>query len=452
MRRRASAWNRRWTPGRSRPGVGTCSTTAWSRTRISPGSSRFRRKTPPADVWRASSRPFTRTTDSGAIADIAKAIESGAYFESDYRIVAADGSIRWVVARGTVDRDVAGESTNLTGAVFDITERKRIEEALRESEETLRQGDQRKDEFLAMLAHELRNPLAAINGAFVVATRSDLRREHVEWSMEVIERQIKHLGRLIDDLLDVSRITRGKIQLRKNIIDAYPALKGAVEAVQPLIEERKHELTVSFQPGLWLDADPTRLEQIILNLLANAAKYTESGGRLWLSAYREGRDVVISVRDNGIGIAPEKLPEMFELFAQGDRSIARSEGGLGIGLTLVKRLTEMHGGRVTATSDGPGLGSEFIVRLPAADAPLEESRTPPPNLSQAPPRFGASSSSMTTWTRRAERRSSSSSSVTLWRSSTTAPRPSKPPKRSAPISCSWTSACRAWTAIRSPRC
>ena len=188
--------------------------------------------------------------------------------------------------------------------------------------------------------------------------------------MEVINRQIKHLARLIDDLLDVSRITRGKIRLRKETVDIAPILKSAVETVRSLLDERKHELTMSVTPGtLWLEADPTRLEQILSNLLSNAAKYTDNGGHIWLSADREGHDIVIRVRDTGIGIAPEKLPQMFELFVQGDRSLARSEGGLGIGLTLVRSLTEMHGGSVTAASEGPGKGSEFTIRLPAAVRP-----------------------------------------------------------------------------------
>ncbi|HEY0790737.1 MAG TPA: PAS domain-containing protein [Chthoniobacterales bacterium] len=232
----------------------------------------------------------------------------------------------------------------------------------------LRENDQRKDEFLAMLAHELRNPLAAIGNAVNLGTGSS-EAEEVEWSMEVINRQLRHLTRLIDDLLDVSRITRGKIQLRKERLDAAAILNSAVEAVRPVVEERQHELTLSFRPGaLFVEADPTRLEQILVNLLTNAAKYTESGGRIVLQARREGGEIVFSVRDNGVGIPAEKLPGMFELFAQGDRSLARSEGGLGIGLTLVRSLTEMHGGSVSAMSEGLGNGSEFIVRLPAAPA------------------------------------------------------------------------------------
>ncbi len=238
---------------------------------------------------------------------------------------------------------------------------------IRRQKTVLEEADRRKDEFLAMLAHELRNPLSAMSNAVTVSTRSGVQ-DQIDWGLEVVGRQIRHLSRLIDDLLDVSRVSRGKIRLRKENIDALPVLHSAIEAVGPLIAERKHELVVSFSAGLRVEADPTRLEQIIVNLLTNSAKYSESGGRISLSATREAGDIVFTIRDTGFGFAPEKLPQMFELFVQGDRTLARSEGGLGIGLTLVRSLVELHGGTVTATSDGPGQGSEFVVRLPAASA------------------------------------------------------------------------------------
>ena len=258
-----------------------------------------------------------------------------------------------------------------TGIIRDITERKRLERELHKRIAELAETGHRKDEFLAMLAHELRNPLAAITTAMQLSTMSGVQ-DQINWCMEVINRQVKHLTRLIDDLLDVSRITRGKVQLRKETIDAYPVINGALEAIRPLIEQRNHELIVSLRPGLRLEADPMRLEQILVNLLTNAARYTDSGGTIWFTAGHEENDIVIKVLDTGIGIPPEELPKMFELFAQGDRSLARSEGGLGIGLTLVRSLAEMHGGSVTATSEGPGKGSEFIVRLPAVAARAEE--------------------------------------------------------------------------------
>ena len=251
----------------------------------------------------------------------------------------------------------------------DVTDRSQTEEARERLYQELRESDKRKDEFLATLAHELRNPLAAIANAILLSTRSG-RREHIDWSMELINRQIKHLSRLIDDLLDVSRISSGKIELRRSVLDATPVLESAVETVGPLIDERKHQLTLSFERGnLWMNADPTRLEQVVINLLMNAAKYSQNGGHIWLTAVNEKEDVVITVKDTGAGILPDKVPEMFELFTQGDRTLARSEGGLGIGLAIVKKLVELHGGSITARSDGIGRGSEFSVRLPAARRP-----------------------------------------------------------------------------------
>jgi PAS domain S-box-containing protein len=233
----------------------------------------------------------------------------------------------------------------------------------------LRTNDERKDEFLAMLAHELRNPLAAIGNAVRLTARTDAR-EHLAWSMEVITRQMQHLSRLIDDLMDVSRITRGKIELKRAVMDVTPILESAAATVETLVEERKHTLETAFDRGnLWVNVDPTRLEQVVVNLLNNAAKYSENEGHILLSARNEGSEVVISVKDRGVGIPPAKLPEMFELFAQGDRSLARSEGGLGIGLTVVKKLVEMHGGSVVATSEGHGKGSVFVIRLPAVKMP-----------------------------------------------------------------------------------
>jgi PAS domain S-box-containing protein len=264
--------------------------------------------------------------------------------------------------------------------IRDITDRMRMEderkrhqqatEAARDraeaNETQLADADLRKNEFLAMLAHELRNPLAAVQNAVAVATRSGTT-ENLEWSRDVTARQVANFARLINDLLDVSRITQGKIHLQKALIDATPVLHYAVAAVRPLVEERKHELLLTFaSTDLKLEADSTRVEQILVNLLSNAAKYTPSGGRIQLIAGAEGNEVVFRVRDNGVGIPPELLPRMFQLFAQGDRSLARSEGGLGIGLTLVRSLAELHGGTVTATSGGTGKGSEFVLRLPAA--------------------------------------------------------------------------------------
>ena len=246
----------------------------------------------------------------------------------------------------------------------------------------LRGNDRRKDEFLAMLAHELRNPLAAISNATKLLSRASFD-EHGEWSLEIITRQMHHLTRLIEDLLDVSRISRGKIELRRDLIDATPVLDSASATVRALVEERKHTLEVAIDRGnLWVSADPTRLEQVVVNLLNNAAKYSENAGHIRLEAWNEGDQVVIRVTDRGVGIPPEKLPQMFELFAQGDRSLARSEGGLGIGLTVVKKLVELHGGTIQARSEGTGHGSEFTIRLPAAARP---GRSTPPDSSHPAP-------------------------------------------------------------------
>jgi PAS domain S-box-containing protein len=261
---------------------------------------------------------------------------------------------------------VEPESDLRVSIALDLTQVKRAQQERELLLEKLRDADHRKDEFLAMLAHELRNPLAAIGNAVSFAVRVE-HGDHLTWAINIITRQLKHLTRLIDDLLDISRISRGKIELRRDILDVAPSLDAAMETVRRLIEERKHVLHTAINRGnLWADVDPTRLEQVIENLLTNAAKYSDNGGEIWLSASLEDNEVVIRVRDSGFGIPPERLPEMFELFAQGDRTLARSEGGLGIGLTVVKKLVEMHGGAITAKSEGPGKGSEFTVRLPAA--------------------------------------------------------------------------------------
>ena len=237
----------------------------------------------------------------------------------------------------------------------------------------LEEAGRRKDEFLAMLAHELRNPLAAISNAAQVSKRAT-RAEHHEWATQIIEGQVKNLSRLIDDLLDVSRITRGAIQLKRQVLNVQPVIENAVASVAMLIQAREHRLSVEYNHGdARVDVDPTRLEQVVANLLNNAAKYSEDRGHIQLSTTREGNELVIAITDTGLGIAPEQLPEMFELFVQGNRSAARSEGGLGIGLTIVRRLVEMHGGSVTAQSEGSGLGSTFKVRLPVVSVTAERS-------------------------------------------------------------------------------
>lgn len=243
------------------------------------------------------------------------------------------------------------------------------------------EADKRKDEFLAMLAHELRNPLASVANAAALLQAAGDKETHA-WAAGVIERQTTQLAHLIDDLLDVSRITTGKIRLRRKIIDLAVVLDRACDSGQPLMKERGHKLHCHYDHDkLWLLADPTRMEQVILNLLTNAAKYTPQGGEIHLAASRVGQEILVTVKDNGMGIEPKRLPEMFQLFTQGERSIARSEGGLGIGLTIVEKLTEMHDGRVEASSDGPGHGSIFTVRLPAAAVQLPAKPDKQPEIS-----------------------------------------------------------------------
>lgn len=240
----------------------------------------------------------------------------------------------------------------------EVTERTRVELALKEA-------DRHKDEFLAMLAHELRNPLAPIHNALALMGRTSVTDPQLLWSRDVIARQVVHLTRLVDDLLDVSRITRGKINLNKEILDLGTLVARTVETVQPLLEERGHTLTVEIPDAvLAVIGDPTRLTQALGNVLSNAAKYTDRGGRIALSAARSGSEVLIRVRDNGIGIPPDLMPMIFNLFTQLDRTSGLPQSGLGIGLALVQRLVEMHGGSVTAHSDGLGRGSEFVIRLP----------------------------------------------------------------------------------------
>ncbi len=233
----------------------------------------------------------------------------------------------------------------------------------------VQEADRQKNEFLAMLAHELRNPLAPIRNAVHVLLAETVDADRQHWAKEVIARQVQQMVRMVDDLLDVSRITRGKIVLRKEPVDLAAVVADAVETSRPLIESRRHKLdvVVPAEPAR-VEGDRARLAQVVSNLLNNAAKYTDDGGRIWLAVEPAGGEVAVRVRDTGLGISAEMLPRVFEPFTQVDRSLDRTQGGLGIGLTLVRRLIELHGGRVEAKSDGPGRGSEFLVHLPALTA------------------------------------------------------------------------------------
>ncbi|HVS39683.1 MAG TPA: ATP-binding protein [Gemmataceae bacterium] len=251
----------------------------------------------------------------------------------------------------------------------EVAERKRLQDELQLRAEELAEAGRRKDEFLAMLGHELRNPLAPIRSAAQLLKLEGDGDARSQQAVEVIDRQVRHLARLVDDLLDVSRISRGQVKLRKEPVELAEVVRRAVEVSRPLIAARGHAFAESTpREPLWLVGDPVRLAQILTNLLNNAAKYTEPGGHIRLTAEKNDSCILWRVRDDGIGVAPELLPRLFHLFTQADRSLDRSQGGLGIGLALVKSLVEMHGGSVAAFSEGLGRGSEFVVRLPILTA------------------------------------------------------------------------------------
>jgi len=291
-----------------------------------------------------------------------EAVEASVYggrpYDIEYRTVSGAGDIRWIRATGRTTCDERGNPLQFDGTAHDITSRKRAEEALKDA-------DRRKDEFLATLAHELRNPLAPIRNSLHLLRLSGDLSPALTQVRDIMERQVNHMVRLIDDLLDVSRISRGKIELRKEFVELATIVATAVEANRPLIEATQHQLALSLPAEpIVVDADPVRLAQIIGNLLNNAAKYTPPGGQIWFAAQKTATEAILSVRDDGLGIASEMLPRVFDMFSQLDSTISRSQGGLGIGLTLTKSFVEMHGGRIDAYSAGPGRGSEFVVRLP----------------------------------------------------------------------------------------
>jgi signal transduction histidine kinase/ActR/RegA family two-component response regulator len=245
------------------------------------------------------------------------------------------------------------------------------EEQLRQSEEALRDADHRKDEFLALLAHELRNPLAPIRYALAANRKAERTPEQRRWADEIMERQVTHMSRLLDDLLDISRITRGKLELKKVPAELTSVLSAAIETARPLLDAKQHTLALEFpREAMRLEADPVRLAQVFSNLLINAAKYTDPHGNIQLNARREGEEIVVSVRDNGIGISAQMMPRLFTMFAQEEGIGDRTEGGLGVGLALVRGLVALHGGTLRAHSEGPGCGSEFVVRLPVSEPAL----------------------------------------------------------------------------------
>ena len=271
--------------------------------------------------------------------------------------VRKDGTRYWADVVVTALYDSAGQLQGFAKVTRDQSDKKRMEE--------LEQQGRHLTEFLAMLAHELRNPLAPIRNAVGIMAMVGETSPQINWCRDVIERQAMHLTRLVDDLLDVSRITRGKLRLQPAPMDLRDAAASAVEATRPLFEMRRQRLHQEpVAEPVTVNGDITRLTQVVMNLLNNSAKYTPENGDVWLEIGTEGDDAIVRVKDNGMGIAPETLENVFDLFAQGERTIDRAEGGLGIGLTLTRRIVDLHGGSIVASSDGHGKGSEFVVRLP----------------------------------------------------------------------------------------
>ncbi|MGQ9424489.1 hybrid sensor histidine kinase/response regulator [Gilvimarinus sp. F26214L] len=303
--------------------------------------------------------------------------ESGEEWEDIYLLRRRDEQYRWFLSRAQPIRDLRGRITRWLGTHTDITEQRVVEE-------TLKQADQRKNDFLATLAHELRNPLAPLRNGLEIMRLASENLESVDRARAMMERQLEHMVRLIDDLLDLSRISRGKIVLHKKRVPLASVVEQAVETSRPAIEAMGHTLTVSLpNEPLYVSADPTRMSQVFSNLLNNAGKFTERGGKIWLIVEARDHEAEFCVRDNGIGIAPEMLGQVFDMFTQGDPTLERTHSGLGIGLSLVRGLVEMHGGSVQAHSDGIGLGSEFVVRLPVVEAEVGDPGAPVPKAPDA---------------------------------------------------------------------
>ena len=294
-----------------------------------------------------------------------------ALLETEYRVVKPGGETRWIATKGRVyPPGERGQPLRMLGVSLDITERKRSQEALQEA-------DRKKDEFLATLAHELRNPLAPMRNAVKILQVKGPAHPELDWALDVLDRQLRVMTRLLEDLLDVSLISRDNLKLRPEGVDLAAVLDVALETSQPAIDAAGHRLEIALpSEPVYLEADPVRLAQVFSNLLDNAAKYTEPGGQIRLSAVRQGGNVVVSVKDTGVGIPSAQLTRIFEIFSQA-RPAGAAHSGLGIGLALVRRLVELHGGSVEARSDGPGRGSEFLVRLPIAEArPARETARP----------------------------------------------------------------------------
>ena len=304
---------------------------------------------------------------------------SASHVDAKHRVAALDAG-----ADGYLSTPV--EPEELVAHVKALLRMRKAEHERQKALDALREADRRKDEFLAMLAHELRNPLAPIRNAVEILRMSE-EREVRERARELVGRQVQHMARLVDDLLEVSRITQRKVVLKRAPVTLASVVESAVEVVRPSYEALRHTLTVTLpREEIWLDVDAVRLSQVLGNLLHNAGKFTPSGGHIRLEALRDERWLEIRVIDDGVGIAPDILPSVFELFSQADRSLERSQGGLGIGLSLVKGLVEMHGGSVRAHSEGLGEGSAFIVRLPLTEVKPRPRHAAAERASQHTPR------------------------------------------------------------------
>lgn len=332
----------------------------------------------PLDVYVHAVHPDDRPSLKEAIES---SLASGEHFTVDYRLVDPDGQIRWMTARARIERDADGRAQRMPGVIIDVTERRMLEDNLRSLATDLSIADQRKNDFIATLAHELRNPLAPIRTGMETLKWHGGKQESADESfrqvIETMERQIRQMVRLIDDLLDISRITRGSLSLRRQPCEISEIHNNAIESTSPHFEERSQEFFASLpEENVCVDADAARLTQVIANLLDNAAKYTPHGGKIWLKVFEADEKLTISVRDNGFGIAPEMQAHIFQMFGQIKRSLEEGYSGLGIGLTLVKTIVELHDGTIEVSSEGVNQGSEFRIILPTCDLPDEETFKP----------------------------------------------------------------------------
>jgi PAS domain S-box-containing protein len=316
----------------------------------------------------------------------ARSVAQRERYDVEYRIPHFSGRELWIASQAIPQSDANGELIGMFGVVQDISARKRMEGELRQRADELAQADRRKDEFLATLAHELRNPLAPLRNSLELLARPGVAGEMAERARLIMSRQVEQMARLVDELIDISRISSGRIELKPERVALQTLVEHALEIARPLIDQRRHrvEVDLPLQP-VWLSVDRTRAAQVLSNLLNNAARYSEPDGRIWIAATGDDAGVTVSVRDAGIGIAPDVLPRIFDMFMQAHRPDDPTQGGLGVGLTLARRLVELHGGALQACSEGRGHGSEFVVRLPpsarlpADDAAAADALAPRPS-------------------------------------------------------------------------